>query len=1435
MEEESTRKYNKFRGKKLYDYIYHFLEKYKYIFSNSNLYDKMLYYFKSSDNIVNRPFNYTGNNNLDVDISLIVNKTQLEKGKKYSYIRYYYRQVILDELPILWKGEEKYKNIKNKLKSKNEGKHFLYISLEKIESELIEIYKLYDEYIYNNIINIETKNHWKELKENFNVIVFYNLLNDNPYILQSQYISLDVIDYVKNRYNDYIQIKRIILEMNDDYTSGNKEDAIFIEENIPKYFFNFGEDQGKQDSIMTNLEINNFEIDNISIFENIFNELTKTNIMDEDIQIFYNYFLEHKSTIIKVIDDLLDKYNNIKNNTNITDVDKKIINYINKNYNDVINGNQDSRIYIFFMSLKNYSLQIKHIFSLSPIKSIVLSHNNVDENKGVESKQKMIHFQVNGITDQREFLEKIYVNIEKLIEKLIEKTGINVNTIKQENELIYKIRLYKINTYNGKKWWIHISLHSNTIEKIKEELKMKFIKLLFDMIIVINYYRTILNTVLELWDFMLDTVNFGIGYIIKPFGQGYQFKDNNCITVEVKENENPFNEEGYIYNPPNDDNKCFIYCMKWLGYTNIESDLNDLCIDYSKGISFNSIKFLSQEKNIYIELYDETTDKIYCYGKIQDNVYKIIYENGHYLCFSKYNHKTTKQYRKKFPMLFVFFDIETLTHKNTNILYPLSNKYIIITKSELKDFNWDTKKDIYLNKSIFDFNPLYIDNIGENPLLPMIKNIIDLSYKHKIKLIGYNSSGFDLFFVMDELKDYIEQVKIRKSILPFIVKNRIYNLRYNNISSFDIYLHLKMSLFDSCNSFNTNPKKDKDIGEWVLKELQHSYINNNLINSFKKYKNDLDKYNTYDIMCLISLLQLYNQLIRKLEPFKYTNVWKHPTLPSMINHYFQHKVYPENCYNIVKPYTRKDYLTFKKYQTGGIVGIFGNNSYSKYGEDVYLYDIISQYPYVCLTYNFPCGDYYYTPEFDKDCFPNLDDKLGIYWCKINCNNLYLPIVPPKNDNKTNNWSSSKNELYECSLTTPEINYLLSNNCYVEVLSGFTFESKCNPFKEYMEPISIEKVILDKKRISNTMSDSDKIIRNLYKLILNGSTGSVNQKLHEIETILKDDGYIDLVNLKFKNIDDKLDKLYQNKKVSRPYLGTYIYSYSRLMICQIVNSIEQQNKLYCRINKLPFNNVILYGDTDSLLITQRGKEIWENDKNLNNKLLVINDNREGEFGYFKCEGFFNYYILIDKKIYTLYNKNDCYPQCRCPIDIVKRGDCLNGNKYRLKGIGLGFDLSNNGYVCIPFRSNIHIVDKNINNVLYKECKDNVCNQLSNMYGIKVNITNKQKLLYTFEKYYYKQMKLLENKYYDNNNKIRNMRNLNIYYYLLSSRQLKFVKYNTLHRRIKKNYKITQVDTQVIFSPNTIQYHQLKHRFIINKHIKKLSKCLIKLSKSLNKLF
>jgi hypothetical protein len=1406
------------QGLEVFILIKKFFKDNKKILSKLKDYKQILEYIGDAKNFNRSSFKYKNEDNYKLDLDLnnlaFIN---LEKANKYQYIRKWIKESSNINKIIYWQENGILESTKRKLK----GKHVQFIKKvkSKITTELKTLFIIEYEKVLEKILQPTLKKIWISLKENFSYSSFYTFITGNEYYFRNS--PANYIDRIKNLYIKYLYIKDIELGMDGEGFT-NEKDYKNILGIFPEYFYDIL-NYIPQSSFLDEQEISVKYFKEQEILNNTFNNLKISKDDNTNFINFYTFFMDNKVLIIQSLDILLERFLMIKDNPKITQSDKDFYDELILNKKNILLLAPDIYlIYNYFYKIPFKSFMEK-IFSLSPLKHINLiskHHTYKDEDKE-NQRQGILSYSINNITNIEEFLGKIFSNLDNLFELTINDNKLTEEE-KNKTNPIFQIILNKKNKINNSSYELTFSTQFDSINNMKKNLKSQILKNLFQMEIIISYYTSQLQKDEDLFDISFDTTSFKTAYRLKDIGEGFNYLTQRMFIEKIKADDCVFNEEGYIYNPSNQDKKCFIYCMSWLGFSNIEQVFKSMGIDdyEEKGVSYNDIKALSLNQSLQFTIYDEELGTNIYIGDTKHTHYKLIHRKKHFLAFSKLNIKG-KRKKKTLPIRLVFFDLETLCHYTTRLLYPLSNFYFYINEEDFKNFNFEKNKDLYEKNCSFNHNLNYIYTEINNPLNKMINDVLIWSETYEVKLIGYNSSAFDMFFVMDALKSKLqENFEVRKNCSIFIAKNRIYQLRYRNLKSFDLYLHLRMSLFDACNAFKTNPIKLKEEGEKVIDILQKTYENNTLFSYFSKELKNLELYNKIDVMCLCSLLKNYNDMINKLKPFKNYKVWDYMSLPSMINNYFQKNIYPEENYDIAKPKNRIDYLNFKSSSCAGIVGLFGKCIYSKKIENVYLLDIVSQYPYVCIEKDFPCGEYTFKIYLDGN-EPNLTIKLGIYKCNINTHSLYLPIVGKKNDNNTNSWNTQKNKNYIRWITTPEINYLRKKECFVEILEGYTFLKKDKIFKGFMEPIAKKKIKLDRKGKEN-LTEGESVLRTLYKLILNATTGAVNQKLYETETIITDDGFVDVINLKINPDYELLEEKYLNKNVSRPYLGNYIYAYARLLICEVVNEIEEENK---RLGNK--ESCVLYGDTDSVILTELGLKIWKTLNSIKDRICDKDDKeKKGKFGYFICEGFFTNGYLIDKKIYCLYNLNNCYPKCLCKLETVKKGECDCKNKYRLKGIGQGVDIDKNGYYIIPIKEQNKILNDEIKKALDKECEDLTLNYIENTLNIEIKEENKIKIFELYEKNYYPKMRELESRYFNSKNRINNMRDIQIYELLYNSYQFKAVRENMLDRKVSNNYKIKQITKEILFSPNTIEYDKLKVDRQFNKSFTNLYKSLNK---------
>jgi hypothetical protein len=752
-----------------------------------------------------------------------------------------------------------------------------------------------------------------------------------------------------------------------------------------------------------------------------------------------------------------------------------------------------------------------------------------------------------------------------------------------------------------------------------------------------------------------------------------------------------------------------------------------------------------------------------------------------------YTKMQTEKINLKLPQKIIAWDIETITQTwNNNLLKDISVSWCSLLEDEVYYFDWENKKDYYLSKCFFNYvaNSAYENNVSSLDMF--IEYIINESKNYRVKLLGYNSSGFDLFFLLDRIKA-IKAINMNYGISRppsiFSVKNRIYNIKFGNIESVDLYLHLRMSLKIACDSFKTKPQK---IETNIVEQIQ-STINDKTFWSVKiqqQFEKELKKYNSYDVLCLFSLLSNYWKLYEKLSFTMNIKPHDYLTSSSLINSIFK-KLYKK--YNIIKPKTREDFNWFKYTQRAGIVNIFGYENYSKKVNNIRIYDMNSQYPYVCLQYEFPCGDYQYK-NYNNGEEPDLVNKLGIYYCKTDQKDLHIPISPTripigKNIEK-NNWNTQK-EINEVPLNTYEIKYLRNvEGRKVNIIEGITFEGKCRFFKDTMEELMMLKIEQDKllwKKKRGLPSDGyDDVLRNFYKFLLNGQTGTVNQRLYDTEITFDDNLNPHYINKKKQYTNSELEKLYKKlNNVSRPYLGNFIYSLARLELLDVAGKLGKE---------------VIYGDTDSIIITDKGYDMWVNDNILNKKILDTNNyDQIGKFGLMKFEGYYRVGYFINKKVYCCYDRLDYTPRIKCNPICVCNGIMCENCVFKLKGV-----IKETSY--LPINPNYKNISYNIKGYINKWIKNKLTKEIE-----KLSVSEHNYLIYN-GLYDLKIKELttlfetkIKNKIYNRKFISRTIKDIQLYKLLYKGHCIQTYR-NRLKRNIKKDYKIFSVDEIYIVQPN-----------------------------------
>jgi hypothetical protein len=653
-------------------------------------------------------------------------------------------------------------------------------------------------------------------------------------------------------------------------------------------------------------------------------------------------------------------------------------------------------------------------------------------------------------------------------------------------------------------------------------------------------------------------------------------------------------------------NNCFFDVLKSNGINLQDNDILYIRqqIDKTKNEPIDIIDIPKIEKILNTEIYildflnQPINSSFLNFGKIFTEKYITMYlSNNH---FYKDIPSPTKTYTKNKKNIFCFYDIETVCDDIDFKLLPYSISYCFLWEDEIDKFDFNKIKTQELLKERSYFLTVNINNCD------ILKDfIIHLNHYLKfynIKVCGFNNSRFDNFFLVRKMYEFCGYINC------FVVKNSIYNFNYfphekgGICSSFDLSLLTgPLSLKQLCIDLNANPKKL----EFNHKNIQDIYSTTPL-DFFMDYINDneqLKKYNDHDIYSLIDLTRMMKLEYKKLLN---VNMFDFITQAQLAGHVLKPELIRNN---VIPPDNLELWKWIKESDTGGYCNCFE-------GEKIcinngILLDINSQYPFVCIENQFPTGKYFHTKEYIKG-------KLGIYLCKFNQNKLKYPLLPRKEG--TNNWNYYNEQTRK--ITSIEIDYLMENNCDVEVIEGFYWEESSYVFRDYMNRFKTLKENIDKTDI-NQRPVGWESKRFIYKQMMNIVTGSVMKKyynntydfvkfpngLNEIPISFNKENQMFLVNRYMTTFD--------KSKISPIHLGVFIHSYARKYLHE---TILNRYKTY-------------YSDTDSVIL-----EKIEYEQILNDNPTIIDSDKTGTFGKYKVEMSFDLGYILNKKKYCLVSKD-----------------------------------------------------------------------------------------------------------------------------------------------------------------------------------------------------
>jgi hypothetical protein len=619
-------------------------------------------------------------------------------------------------------------------------------------------------------------------------------------------------------------------------------------------------------------------------------------------------------------------------------------------------------------------------------------------------------------------------------------------------------------------------------------------------------------------------------------------------------------------------NNCLIECMrkKYVNVAETKSTKIRKRIQQEYNIAKNSmiriedIHLIEQFFGVNIDVWteDETeTIQLYTSEELHNQKIDLFLLNEHYCIINSMKQKLLKPDLK---LLYLFFDLETVYDKSRLYkLTPYSSSWYIHDPND--EFVYSEE---VLNNCQFRY--------GDNCVKDLVEVIKSCPEGYTYKIIGFNNSRFDNFFLAEESSN--------DGGLGFLfyVNNSILNMKINKHTTFDLCRFLNTSLANACDSFKSNPVKLEGFNHTIPQQaFEDGELDKWIQDNFELIR----KYNKIDVLALCDLTMKFRGEINELIEGDLTD---YMTIGQMSYDIFN----KGKTVDIPPPLNYTDDLFIRRALTAGRTQSFHGKLNMR--GDFRMVDVTSLYPFVMKAFSYPINEYTKTDVY-------VEDKLGIYSCRIVHQNLqwvnrdkivfpegleteYAPtVIPLRVEDKPLNWTY-RGEQY-CNLTTIDIDSIRKYGGEVEVFEGIYWEDSSNEvFNNYIEPFMNMKNEQDV--FKNDNSDSyNPALREVCKLFLNSLSGKVIQRNFNTtskcifgnyrDALEQYDEFVDKIEPDSLTIDkygkllflagtfkDETDIYKSSAKPS--YLGVFIYSYARRYMYDTLLS------RYC----------VLYEDTDS---------------------------------------------------------------------------------------------------------------------------------------------------------------------------------------------------------------------------------------------------------------
>lgn len=417
---------------------------------------------------------------------------------------------------------------------------------------------------------------------------------------------------------------------------------------------------------------------------------------------------------------------------------------------------------------------------------------------------------------------------------------------------------------------------------------------------------------------------------------------------------------------------------------------------------------------------------------------------------------------------FIVADLETILINNEHT--PYAAGLLLVRPGE--EIN---SSQIYTNFS--EDHSIILDSFEERSnkvLFDLVSKILSLVREERESLTIYfhNFSRFDGIFLLKHLACNHRNYKLK----PLVRNHRLYEI--------SVYSG-KRRLFRLRDSLNLLPGSLRSLAKNLCPELgekgsiPYSEIYESHLVSMK---DSLIDYMKQDILLLGGVMHKAQRIYYDL--FQVDIVTK-ITVSSLALSIFRIQYYNEEFWPIYIPNKNEDTFIRRGYYGGH------TDTYKPYGEDLYYYDVNSLYPYVMQEYPMPGGE----PVWHSNLVgKELDDSLfGFIEAYIECPaTINKPFLPYKDKNGTLIFPTGK---FVGVYYTEELKYAKSLGYTVLPISGYLYEKKESPFKDFVTTLFQNR--LEAKKTGNDAMSY------VYKILMNSLYGrfGINPFKHSLLNLL----------------------------------------------------------------------------------------------------------------------------------------------------------------------------------------------------------------------------------------------------------------------------------------------------------------------------------------------